>query len=156
MGCTRGHAAHHSNRTWEGKGKLLENVAGVKSHSKFPIYLLTMSPTCSLLYKQRISACGQLPLTVEMEFPKVERCLSNCASPTPDSVPTPTNLKLLSLTNSTPNVDERVRRRAISGLLCFFAVGWGDASGYTLSFHSLYLIEDFSYWGSSPLHPRGI
>ena len=97
--------------------------------------------------------------TVEMESPKVETCLSNCTSPTvytPDSLPTPTNLKPLSLTNSTSHVDERFRRRAISGLLCFFAVGWGDASEYILSFCFLCLIESFSNWGSDPLHPRRI
>jgi hypothetical protein len=97
--------------------------------------------------------------TVEMESPKDESCFSNCTSPTvytPDPVPTPTNLDSLSPTNSSPHVDERFRRRAISGLLCFFAVGWGDASGYTLSFCFLRLINHFSHWGGSPLHPRGI
>ena len=88
---------------------------------------------------------------MEMESPKDETCPSKCASPTytPDSVPT-------LLTNSTPHVDERFRRRAISGLLCFFAVGWGDASGYHPSFCFLRLIDDFSNWGGYPLHPGGV
>ena len=97
--------------------------------------------------------------TVEMESPKDESCLSNCTSPTvytPDSVPTPTNFKPSSLTNSTSHVDERFRRRAISGLLCFFTVGWGEASEYILSFCFLFLIEYFSHWSGYPLHPRGI
>jgi hypothetical protein len=85
-----------------------------------------------------------------MESPKDETC----------PVPTSTNLNSLSLKN-TPNtphvdVDERFRRRAISGLLCFFVVGWVDASGYTLPFCFLRLIDDFSNWGGSPLYPRGI
>ena len=94
-----------------------------------------------------------------MESPKDETCLSNCTSPTiytPDPVPTPTNLDPLPLKNSSPHVDERSRRRVLSGLLCFFAVGWGDASGHILSFRLLCVIDDFSNWRGYPLYPRGI
>lgn len=43
-----------------GKGQLLENVGGVQGQSESSMCLSVMPPTCSLLFKQRISACDQL------------------------------------------------------------------------------------------------
>ena len=43
-----------------GKGELLENVGGVKGQRKSSMCLSIVPPTCSMLYKKRISACDQL------------------------------------------------------------------------------------------------